>query len=98
MNESASITGSTVVTMAADVLARRADDETVLLQLETELYFGLNGVGSRVWELVQGEPTFDAIVAALAAEYDAPIQVLEADLTELLSSMVERGLVVLDAA
>jgi hypothetical protein len=38
------------------VLIRRLDGESVLLNLESERYFGLNATGTRMWELVTSKP------------------------------------------
>src|SRR2546426_10114013 len=42
------------------VLVRILDRESVLLNLETEQYFGLDGTGTRMWQLVTGSPNIDA--------------------------------------
>lgn len=98
MGEANEITNTTVVTVPAKVLARKAADETVLLNLTSEMYFGLNQVGGRVWELVQDGSTVGAVVASLLDEFDVAVEVLEADVTSLLRVMADSGLVLLDAA
>ena len=67
--------------------------ETVVLQLKTGTYFGLNEVGSRVWALVQQPTTLDAILRAITDEYDVAPETCERDLLELLSSLQRANLV-----
>ena len=38
-----------------DVVHRMVGDEAVLLQLDSGVYYGLDPVGSRIWELLEGE-------------------------------------------
>lgn len=63
------------------------EGETVLLNLETGIYHGLDGVGTRVWELVQEPRTVQAIRDALLAEYEVEPDVCLRDLLALLEQM-----------
>ena len=67
----------------------------VLYSTEEEVYFGLNPVGVRVWELLPpAHQTLDEIVRVLDGEYpDAGEGVIRADVTELLDELVKMGLV-----
>jgi hypothetical protein len=77
-----------------DVLCRELEGEAVLLDLGSGLYFGLNAVGTRVWQLVeQGTPAED-IAGRIAEEYDAPVDVIARDVARLLDELRARGLLV----
>ena len=78
------------------VLSRRAGDETVLLNLENEQYYGLEGVGSRFWELVEKGTTVGAAVASLGSEYPVERDVLEGDVKALIADLSVNGLIVVD--
>ena len=78
--------------------ARVSDDELVLLGPESEEYFGLDAIASDVWERLESPMTFGALVAALASDYDAPAERIEADLTPAIASLIEGGLLQRDAA
>jgi hypothetical protein len=79
------------------VLARKAGSETVLLNLENEQYYGLEGVGTRLWELVEAGTTFGEAVTALLADYEVGRDALAADLTALVVDLQENGLVLVGA-
>jgi hypothetical protein len=81
------------VSIAPDVLFRHVGDETVLLGLDSESYFGLDAVGTRIWRLVESRPTVGDLVEILLEEYDVDREVLENDVDELLSRLVDAGLV-----
>ena len=68
------------------------DQEAVLLNLETERYFGLDETATRMWQLVTTSPTIDAAYQELLAEYDVQAELLRENLTELLGHLVEHGL------
>jgi len=76
------------------VLVRVLDRESVLLNLETEKYFGLDETGTRMWQLVTAAPNIDAAYQELLAEFDVEPELLRTNLAELLGRLVENGLLV----
>lgn len=78
---------------ARDVVSRVLDGEAVLLDLREGIYFGLNEVGTRVWELLEGGPTLSELQAHIVEEFEVEPAVAERDLAELLTELVERGLI-----
>lgn len=79
-------------TAPAHVLVRFLDQESVLLNLKTEQYFGLDETGTRMWQLVTTSPNIDAAYQELLAEYDVQPETLRENLAELLGRLVENGL------
>jgi hypothetical protein len=69
------------------------DGETVILNLENGVYYGLALVGARIWHLVQERTTFAEVRDTLLAEYDVHAMSFEADLRTLLAQLAEEGLV-----
>jgi Coenzyme PQQ synthesis protein D (PqqD) len=76
-----------------NVLIRFLGGEAVLLNLNTERYFGLDSVGSRMWQLVTSAPTIDVAYAQLIEEFDVEPGTLRSNLSELLHHLVENGLI-----
>jgi hypothetical protein len=74
------------------VLVRLLDRESVLLNLETEQYFGLDETGTRMWQLLTASPDIDAAYQELLAEFDVEPELLRDNLTDLLGRLVENGL------
>ena len=79
------------------VLTRTAAGETVLLNLDNEQYYGLDGVGTSLWRLVESGTTFGQAVAALLDEYAVDQETLQADLKVVLEDLISNGLVLIDA-
>jgi len=63
-----------------------------LLNLETEQYFGLDETGTRMWQLLVGSPSIDAAYQELLVEFDVEPELLRSNLMELLSRLVDSGL------
>jgi hypothetical protein len=80
--------------IAEDVRSRRIADETVILHLETEQYFGLSGVGSRLWELLEHGTDVDRAIDMLADEYEVEASLVRADVHALLRNLMGSELVV----
>ena len=74
------------------VLIRHMDGESVLLNLETEKYFGLDAMGTRMWEQVTTARNIDAAFVLLLDEFDVEPATLREHLSELLNRLVENGL------
>jgi hypothetical protein len=67
--------------------------EAVLLETGAGLYFGLNEVGCRLWQLLQREPNLLRAFDTLLREYDVPSGLLRADLEKIVLELEEHGLV-----
>jgi hypothetical protein len=76
------------------VLVRDLDGESVVLNLQTEKYYGLDDVGTRMWAVLTGSDTIQAAFDTLLAEYDVQPEQLRADLEKLIGDLVEHGLLV----
>ncbi|MGH9383051.1 MAG: PqqD family protein [Vicinamibacterales bacterium] len=79
------------------VLVQTLGGEAVLLDLKSEKYFGLNAVGTRVWQLIGETGDVGKIFETLVAEYDAQPEALANDLRTLLAELINAGLVQADA-
>ena len=80
------------VSVPAHVLVRFLDKEAVLLNIETERYFGLDETGARMWQLATTSANIDAAYQALLSEYDVDAEMLREHLNELLEKLAENGL------
>ena len=81
---------------AAAVVCRPVEDGAVLLQVEDEVYFGLNRVGLQVWQMMAtGCSDVDELCTRLSAHYpDIPSVTLREDVMELLEQLRTAKLVV----
>ena len=74
------------------VVTRQVGDETVILNLESGTYFGLDPVGSRFLELLSAEGSLAGGVARMLEEYEVTETELQTDLLRLVEEMIDNGL------
>lgn len=84
------------VQRSGHVLCQDDGDDAVLLDLSGERYYGLNRVGTRVWQLLENPSSLAAIHGALCAEFDAPADRIEHDLLALVDQLQSAGLIVVE--
>jgi hypothetical protein len=89
----ASVTLASTFVHSTDVLFQEVGGEAVLLDLASETYFGLNPVGTRIWQLLGDGSALQSIRDTLVAEYDAPPEQIETDLLTLATQLSDAGLV-----
>jgi hypothetical protein len=75
------------------IVHRSFPAETVVLNLQTGKYHGLNPTAGRMLETLERLGSADEVAAALAAEYGQPLERVSADLATLCSDLLERGLI-----
>jgi len=76
-----------------DVLFQEVGGEAVLLNLASEQYFGLDPVGTRIWQLLGEDARLQHAFETMQAEYEVEPALLESDLLTLVGKLAEAGLV-----
>jgi Coenzyme PQQ synthesis protein D (PqqD) len=87
------LSANSTVVAAKDQVSCDLADEAVILDLKAGIYYGLNSVGARVWNLIQEPKTVDQIRDALLGEYEIDAASCERDLLVLLGDLAARELV-----
>ena len=80
------------LTIPQQVIFRQMGDEMVLLDLESGLYFGVDGVGQRIWEAFAEGRNVEEAVAVVVAEYEVEAAQAQADVIAFVRNLVDRGL------
>jgi hypothetical protein len=80
------------VVAAENILIRELSGEAVLLDLNKELYFGLDEVGYRMWTVLTSADTVGAAYEQLLSEYEVEPEQLEKSVESLISQCVDQGL------
>ncbi len=71
---------------------RELDGEAVILNLDTGIYFGLNAVGTAIWQLVEQLCQAGAVADALTHRYDVTRERAHDDIIALMTQLVAKGL------
>jgi hypothetical protein len=84
---------SSTFSVSQEVLSQEVSGETVLLDLQNESYFGLDAVGTRIWQLLQENNRLQQVFDIMLEEYDVDEKQLDKDLNELLGKLLDEGLI-----
>ena len=84
------------ISLSPDVISQEVSGETVLLDLESENYFGLDAIGTRIWQLIKETNELQSIFDTLLEEYDVSEERLQQDLDTLLGEITKLGLATLE--
>jgi hypothetical protein len=80
-------------TILAQVMARQVGDETVILDLGSGTYFGLDPVGARIWQLIGEGKTLGEICNTMLDEYEVTREALQRDVVDLVDKLLEQKLI-----
>jgi len=87
------ISTSSVVVAAKDQVSSDLGEEVVILDLKQGVYYGLDAVGARIWDLIQEPKAVNEIRDVLLDEYEVEPERCERDLLTLLEELVAENLV-----
>jgi len=81
------------VKVPANVLISGLQHESVLLNLNSERYFGLDNISTRFFSLLNSSESVQQAYEVLLAEFEVDPEILRRDLVEFLKVLDEKGLV-----
>jgi hypothetical protein len=76
-----------------DVVFRELQGEAVILNLSSSTYFGLDPVGTRIWQLCEAHGSLRSVWEAMQQEFEAPADALRSDLLAFVDALSAKGLV-----
>lgn len=78
------------------VASRLVEGEALLVLADSGEVVVLNGVGSRIWELIDGSRSVSQIVEAIASEYDTTPEQAEQDVKSFIQELVDNKMLILN--
>jgi hypothetical protein len=91
-------TSQTVVSASKDLVSSKISGEGVILNLRSGIYYGLDEVGNRIWELIQTPRSVKEVQATLLDEYDVMPEQCEQDILSLLQVLADEDLIHVESA
>ena len=82
-----------VVKISDDVVFRDLHGEAVLLDLKTSLYFGVDSIGARTWNLIKEHNSLQTVCDLLMKEYHVDEAQCTQDLLKFVSMLEEKRLI-----
>lgn len=80
--------------MGDDVLISNLQEEAVILNLDSERYYGLDDVGTRFLSVLNTSESIEAAYEVLRDEYDVDPQSLRQDLLDLTENLLQQGILI----
>lgn len=87
---------NSLVRQGGDLICANLDGELVMMSIEKGNYYGLEGIGRRIWQLIEMPTKVSALCGALQEEFDVEKSDCEADTLEFLNELAEQGLIEVD--
>ena len=89
----AKITRDTIVVVADEVVSCDLDGEAAILDIKDGIYYGLDPVGAKIWNLIQKPLVIDEIIKIILNEYDVDKDQCTNDILELIEELLDNRLV-----
>lgn len=96
MNDRQNMGKNRAVKRNDELIVASIDGELVMLSVEKGQYFGIEGVGTRIWELLESPKTEDSIIESIIEEFEVDEATCRRDVVEFLDRMLEMELIVLE--
>jgi hypothetical protein len=84
------------VKISDNVLFQQINNECVLLDMDSEQYFGLNDVGARIWQILSEDGDTEKALSLLLAEYETDEITLRTDMVNLLTELGNEKLIIIE--
>lgn len=83
------------VSIPPQVMARYVGEETVILNLESGVYYGLDRVGARMWQLLSEGGTLAGVCDTMQEEFEVERDILEHDILRIGQELLDQRLIIL---
>ena len=87
------INEKTIIVRRTETLSATVDNEAVVLGIESGNYFGLNEIGSEIWNRIADPVSVKALISALSDKYTGDTESIRKDILDFLSTLHEKGLI-----
>lgn len=87
------LSAQSIVVASQAQVSSNLQDESVILDVQSGTYYGLNEVGASIWAMIQQPTSVATVQSAIVAEYDVTPDACHQDVLDLLHQLMEIGLV-----
>lgn len=84
------------ITLSKNVFAQEIDEETIILDSETQEYFSINEIGKVIWSLIEEKKNLEEIKAEMLDMYEVPEEQIEKDLLNFIQALAQKKLIKVD--
>jgi len=87
------IKSDTTIKQNPELITSEVDGERVMMDMKTGEYFGLDSIGTRIWDLIESPTKIAEIVEILINEFDVSKEQCELDTIDFIRELVDKNLV-----
>lgn len=84
---------NTIVCRHKDILSSSIDEETILLSIENSKYYGIDPVGSTIWQIMETSISLESIITTLQSQYNVPQTQCQDDVFQFIESLLKKNLI-----
>jgi hypothetical protein len=85
-----------IIKRQSDLVFSKIDDEVIMMSIKNGEYYGLDNIGSRIWEIIEKPVTLIEIVEILKNEYEVTEEQCRSDVIGFLSALINKGLIIIE--
>jgi hypothetical protein len=90
------LTINSIVVVADEVVSCDLDGETAILDVKDGIYYGLDPVGAKIWNLIQKPILLEEVIKIILDEYEVNKDQCTNDIFELMEELLGNRLVKVD--
>lgn len=87
------IKGNTLLLRNQCIISSKINNETVMIDVDFENYYGLEEIGTRIWELLATQISFDGLCNKLISEFNVSREQCESDIIPFLLELIEQRMI-----
>lgn len=69
------------------------DGDTVMMSIDRGEYYGVTGVGTRIWELLENPTSLAQVITTISAEFEVDEATCQADAERFIQELMDNGMV-----
>jgi len=93
MSDQNTLSNSSTIAVTEGYLVSDLDNEKIILDSKSGIYYGLNSVGANIWNLIQQPTKIEKVRDAISAKYSIEPSQCESDILALLDELAAEGLI-----
>jgi len=96
MSEENNVNLQSVISRNPEIIHSVMDDEVVMMSVDQGLFFGIDNIGSHIWELLETPKKVEEVIAELAKHYDVELELCTKDTLNFLNDMLLKKVILIE--
>jgi hypothetical protein len=95
MKEESKVTLQSVISRNPEIIHSAMDDEVVMMSVDQGVFFGIDKIGSHIWNLLETPSTVEVLIEKLVAHYDVEPELCKNDTLLFLNDMLLKKVILI---